>query len=189
MYVRSLKQLSLGSLDLAVLSDTKLDTKLIQFLQAVWREGGVINIEVVRATSNQMQPQVLSSFEMPHSCVHSRTKLTRRAGTASHPPVRNGIYEECRSEYLWDVIQKMKSSVPAELALNADQSPQLTMATKACKSVPIAGEIYLRRWTVAYTGKPRQSQPCGFVFPKRFSITQNHKHWSSCTHSSWSMKS
>ena len=89
----------------------ELDTKLIQFLQAVRSKGGVINIQVrstskVRSTSNcRGNPtfaQQLSRFEMPHSWVQSlyrRMKLTRRAGTTSRPPVPRGIYEECLSQY------------------------------------------------------------------------------------------
>jgi len=31
---------------------------------------------------------------------------------------------------------------------------------------------------IIYAGKTKQRQPCGFVFPKGFSVTQNPKHWS-----------
>ena len=95
----------------------ELDAKLIQFLQAVRRKGGVINIHVVRATAeallkcNPVFAQQLSRFEMPCSWVQSlyrRMKFTRRAGTTSRPPVPMGIYKECWSEYLRDVDQKMK---------------------------------------------------------------------------------
>ena len=128
-------------------------------------------------------------------------KLTRRAGTISRPPVPKGIYEECRLEYLRDVSQKIKShSIPPELVLNADQTPssyvsvgKQTMATKSSKSVPIAGLSDKRNITltfvvslageflpmqIIYSGKTKQSQPRGFVFPKGFSVTQNPKHWS-----------
>ena len=74
-------------------------------------------------------------------------KFTQRAGTTSRPPVPKGIYKECRSEYLMDVNQKMKLySIPAELVLNADQTPssyvsvgKQTMAARGSKSIPIAG--------------------------------------------------
>ena len=87
----------------------ELDVKLITFLQAVQRKGGVINIHVVRATAealikcNPAFAQQLSKFEMPHSWVQSlyrRMKFTQRAGTTCRPPVPKGIYEECRSDYL-----------------------------------------------------------------------------------------
>ena len=129
-------------------------------------------------------------------------KLTRRAGTTSRPPVPRGIYEECRSEYLRDVSQKMKSySIPPELVLNAGQTPssyvsvgKQTMAAKSSKSVPIAGLSDKRNnitltfvvslagefvpMQIIYSGKTRQSDPRGLVFPKGFSVTQNPKHWS-----------
>ena len=72
----------------------ELDTKLIQFLQAVRRKGGVINIHMIRATAealikcNPAFAQQLSRFEMPRSWVQSlyrRMKFTRRAGTTSRP--------------------------------------------------------------------------------------------------------
>ena len=188
----------------------ELDAKLIKFLQAVRRKGGVVNIHVVRATAdalikcNPAFAQQLSRFGMLRSWVQSlyrRMKFTRRAGTTSRPPVPMGIYEECRSEYLRNVNQKMKLySIPAELVLNADQTPssyvsvgKQTMAAHGSKSVPIAGLSDKRNITltfvvslageflpmqVIYAGKTKQSQPRGFVFPKGFSITQNPKHWS-----------
>ena len=145
----------------------ELDTKLIQFLQAVRSKGGVINIHVVRATAealikcNPAFAQQLSRFEMPRSWVQSlyrRMNLTRRAGTTSRPPVPKGIYEECRSDYLRDVSQKIKSSlIPPELVLNADQTPssyvsvgKQTMATKSSKSVPIAGLSDKRNITLTF---------------------------------------
>lgn len=30
---------------------------------------------------------------------------------------------------------------------------------------------------IIFAGKTKQSQPCGFIFPKRFSVTQNPKKW------------
>ena len=189
----------------------ELDAKLIKFLLAVRRKGGVVNIHVVRATAealikcNPGFAQQLSRFQMPRSWVqslHRRMKFTRRAGTTSRPPIPNGLYQECRSEYLRDVDQKMKSySIPIiDLVLNADQTPssyisvgKQTMASRGAKSIPIAGLSDKRNITltfvmslageflpmqVIYGGKTKQSQPRGFVFPKGFSITQNPKHWS-----------
>jgi len=69
-----------------------------------------------------------------------------------------GIYEECQSEYLRDVDQKMKLySIPAELVLNANQAPssyvsvgKQTMATHGSKSVPIAGLSDNRNITLTF---------------------------------------
>ena len=144
----------------------ELDAKLIKFLQAVRRKGGVVNIHVVRATAealircNPAFAQQFSRFEMPRNGVQSlyrRMKLTRRAET-SRPPVPNGIYEECRSEYLRDVNQKLTLySIPAELVLNGDQTPsssvsvgKQTMAVHGSKSVPIAGLSDKRNITLTF---------------------------------------
>ena len=91
-------------------------------------------------------------------------------------------------------------SIPAELVLNADQTPssyvsvgKQTMAIHGSKSVPIAGLSDKRNITLTfvvslagellpmqtiYAGKTKQSQPRGFAFPKGFSVTQNPRHWS-----------
>ncbi len=133
-----------------------LDVKLITFLQAIRRRGGIINIHVVRATAdalikcNPAFAQQLSKFEMPRSWVQSlyrRMNFTRRIGTTGRPPVPKGVYDECRFEFLNDVDHKMKlNSIPPELVFNADQTPssyvsvrRLTMATHGSKTVPIVG--------------------------------------------------
>ena len=125
-------------------------------------------------------------------------KFTCKTGTTARPPVPKGIYEECRTEYLRDVDNKLKLySIPAELVLNADQTPssyvsvgRRTMATRGSKLVPIAGLSNKRNITLTFvvslageflpmhSGKTKQCQPRGFAFPKGFSITQNPKHWS-----------
>ena len=185
-----------------------LDAKLIQFLKAVRSKGGVINIHVVRATtealikSNPALAQQLNRFEMPRTWVQSiyrRMGYNRRMGTTTRPPVPQGIYDECRREYLSDIDHKMKMySIPAELVLNADQTPssyvsvgKQTMATHGARSVPIKGLTDKRNITltfavsltgeflpmqIIYGGKTKASLPRGFVFPKGFSLSQNPKH-------------
>ena len=114
-------------------------------------------------------------------------------GTTSHPSVPRGMYEECLSEYLRDVSQKIKSfSVLPELVLNA---PSLygsvgkqTMAVKSSKSIPIADLSDKRKITLTFVlslageflpmqdnsfRKKQKSHPRGFVFPKGFAVTQN----------------
>lgn len=74
-------------------------------------------------------------------------ELSRRMGTTSHPPVQQGLYNECRHEYLRDIYDKVnKYSIPSELALNADQTPssyvsvgKSTMTQRGDKSVAIKG--------------------------------------------------
>lgn len=82
-----------------------LDEKLIAFFRA---RGGVININVVRATakalisSNPSSQQRLSGFKMPRSLVHSiykRMGLAQRMGTNSRPPVPNSLFIECKEVY------------------------------------------------------------------------------------------
>ena len=188
----------------------ELDGKLIKYLKTVRAKGGVVNIHVVRATaqalivSNPALTQCLSRFEMPRSWVQSiyrRMGYNRRAGTTSRPPVPEGIYNECRREFLGDIYEKMTLySIPPELVLNADQTPssyvsvgKMTMAAKGVKSVPVQGLTDKRNITltfvvtfkgdflpmqVIYGGKTKASLPRGFVFPKGFSLSQNPKHWS-----------
>ena len=45
--------------------------------------------------------------------------------------------------------------------------------------VTLAGDFLPMQ--IIYAGKPKASQPCGFVFPKGFSKSQNPKHWSNET--------
>ena len=105
----------------------ELDEKLIKFLRAIRSKGGVVNIHVVRAStkalieSNPAVPQHLRSFNMPHSWVHSvykRMGYVKRTGTTTHPPVPQGLYDECRREYLGDIDSKIKKyKIPKNLFL------------------------------------------------------------------------
>ena len=92
----------------------ELDEK---FLKAIRIKGGVVNIHVVRASAtaliktNPSSFQHLRNFSMPRSWVQSlyrRMGLTKRAGTTSRPPVPQGLYDECRVEYLGDIDKKIK---------------------------------------------------------------------------------
>ena len=75
-------------------------------------------------------------------------------GTTTCPPVPQGLYNECRREYLSDVHDKIeKHNIPGDLTLNVDQTPSSytsvgksytsveTMAIKGTTSVPIKGII------------------------------------------------
>ena len=188
----------------------ELDEKLRKFLKAIRMKGGVVNIHVVRATAtalietNPSTSQHLRNFSMPRSWVQSlyrRMGLTKRAGTTSRPPVPQGLFDECRLQYLGDIDKKIKQyKIPPELVLNSDQTPssyvsvgKSTMAVRGDKSVPIKGITDKRAITlnfivtlsnqflpmqVIYSGKTKASQPRDFSFPTGFSITQNPKHWS-----------
>ena len=155
-----------------------------------------MNIHVVRATatalikSNPSSSQHLHDFSMPRSWVQSlyrRMGLTMRAGTTSRPPVLQGLYDQCRVEYLGDIDNKIKKyKIPPELILNSDQTPssyvsvgKSTMATKGDKSVPVKGITDKRAVTlnfvvtlsnhflpmqVIYRGKTKASQPRDFCF-------------------------
>ena len=177
----------------------ELDGKLLQYLKALRSKGGVINIHVVRAItkalieSNPSMSQ-LATFDMPHSWVQSIYRhigFTRRMGTTTRPPVPQGLYSECRREYLRDVHDKVKEhGIPLEQVLNADQTPssyvfvgRSTMAARGAKSVPIKGLTDKRNITltfvvsfsgeflpmqIIYGGKTTASQPRGFVSQKNF---------------------
>ena len=148
----------------------ELDGKLLQYLKALRSKGGVINIHVnihvVRAVtkalieSNPSMSQ-LATFDMPCSWVQSiyrRIDFTRRMGTTTRPPVPQGLYSECRREYLRDVHDKVKEhGIPLELVLNADQTPssyvsveRSTMAARGAKSVPIKGLMDKRNITLIF---------------------------------------
>ena len=44
-------------------------------------------------------------------------------GTTGRPPVPQGLYNECRWEYLRDIYDKVnKHGIPTELVLNVDQT-------------------------------------------------------------------
>lgn len=188
----------------------ELDKKLVKFLTAIRAKGGVVNIHVVRATAaaliktNPTSSQHLHNFRMPRSWVQSlykRMGLTKRAGTTSRPPVPQGLYDECRLEYLGQIDSTIKKyNIPPALILNSDQTPssfvsvgKSTMAVRGERSIPIKGITDKRAITlnfvitmsnqilpmqVIYTGKTKASQPRDFTFPPGFSVTQNPKHWS-----------
>ena len=126
---------------------------------------------------------------------------TRRASTTARPPVPQGLYEECRREFLQDIANKIKQyKIPPELVMNSDQTPSTyvsvgksTMSLKGSKSVPIKGVTDKRAITlnfvitlaneflpmqIIYSGKTKASQPHGFQFPSGFLVTQNPNHWS-----------
>lgn len=129
----------------------ELDQKLIKYLTGIRTKGGVVNIHVVRATAaaliktNPTSSQHLHNFCMPRSWVQSlyrRMGLTKRAGTTSRPPVPQGLYDECRLEYLGQIDTTIKKyEVPPALILNSDQTPssfisvgKSTMAVQGEKS-------------------------------------------------------
>ena len=171
-----------------------------------------MNIHVVRATtdaliaSNPSSSMHLQNFSNPRSWVQSlyrRMGYTRRASTTSQPPVPQGLYSECRRDYLQDIDSKIKKDgIPPELVLKSDQTPssyvsvgKSTMAQKGSTAIPIKGVTDKRAITLnfvvtlandflpmqvicMYSGKTQASQPRDFKFPSGFCVTQNPKHWS-----------
>ena len=144
----------------------ELDEKLVKFLLAVRSRGGILNIHVVRATAKALidtspDHQQLSRFNMPRSWVYSlyrRMGLTRRMGTTSRPPVPQGLYEECRKQYLRDILEVVeKHNIPPELILNSNQTQssyvsvgKQTMAARGSKSVPVKGLMDKRNITLNF---------------------------------------
>ena len=103
--------------------------KLLSFLKAVRRRGGVVNSHVVRAAAKALirlavKQQQLSKIDLPRSWVQSiyrRMGLNRRMATTSRPPVPPELYDECRNHYLREVDETIKKYViPPELVLNSD---------------------------------------------------------------------
>ena len=188
----------------------ELDGKLLNYLKAARTKDGVVNIHVVRAAtqgliaSNPAFAHRFARFEMPRTWVQSiyrRMGYTRRVATT---PVPQGIYDECRREFLNDIKEKMTLySIPPELVLNSDQTPssyvsvgKSTMHDRGANSVPIQGLKDKRNITltfvvslsgeflpmqIIYAGKTKASLPRGFIFPKGFSLSQNPQHWSNET--------
>lgn len=77
----------------------ELDAKLMKFLKALRNKGGVVNIHIVRATtealikSNPVLAAQLQDFPMPRTWVQSlyrRIGFTKRTGTTARPPVPQG---------------------------------------------------------------------------------------------------
>ena len=133
-----------------------LDEKMLKFLRGIRSKGGVVNIHVVRAATDALIASNPSSsthpqnFSKPRSWVQSlyrRMGYTRRASTTSQPSVPQGLYSECRRDYLQDIDSKIKKyGIPPELVLNSDQTPssyvsvdKSTMARKGSTAVPIKG--------------------------------------------------
>ena len=133
-----------------------LDEKLLHFLKALRIKGGVVNIHVVRSVakaliaSNPSSSKHLQHFTFPCSWVQSvyrRLGYSRRGSTTGRPPVPQGLYDECRREFLQDIANKIKNyQIPPELIMNSDQTPssyvsvgKSTMNKKGSKSVPIKG--------------------------------------------------
>ena len=97
----------------------EIDTKLLSFLKAVRRRGGVVNSHVVHAAAkalidtagSETTKQQLSKIDLPRSWVQSiyrRMGLIRRMATTSRPPVPQGLYDECRNHYLREVDETIK---------------------------------------------------------------------------------
>ena len=122
-------------------------------------------------------------------------------GTTSRPPVPCGMYEECRRDFLGDILYCIKEhSIPPALVLNADQTPssyvsveKQTMASCGANSVPIKGisdkrniiltfvlilDGHFLPMQIIYSGKTKASLPCSIQFPEGFSLAYNQEHWS-----------
>ena len=95
----------------------EIDTKLLSFLKAVRRRGGVVNSHVVHAAAKALirlavKQQQLSKIDLPRSWVQSiyrRMGLIRRMATTSRPPVPQGLYDECRNHYLREVDERLRN--------------------------------------------------------------------------------
>ena len=187
-----------------------LDQKLLHFLKALRVKGGVVNSHVVRSVakalieSNPSSSRHLQHFTFPRTWVQSvyrRMGYTRRASTTGRPPVPQGLYDECRREFLQNIANKIEEyQIPSQLIMNSDQTPssyvsvgKSTMSKKGSQSVPIKGVSDKRAITlnfvitlsntflpmqIIYTGKTKSSQPRQFKFPSGFLVSQNPQHWS-----------
>ena len=113
----------------------QVDAKLIVFLKGVRKRGGVVNSNIVRATTKALIESAesgivrenLSKIDLPRSWVQSiyrRMKFNVRMATTSRPPVPRGLYNECRTHFLRCIDKTIKKyAIPPELVLNSDQTP------------------------------------------------------------------
>ena len=108
-------------------------------------------------------------------------------------------YMMSAADNISEIAQKMKKySIPADLVLNADQTPisymsvgKQTMVTHGARFVPIKGLTDKRNLTltfavsltgeffamqIIYSGKNKASLPLGFAFAKDLSLSQNPNH-------------
>lgn len=109
--------------------------QVLNFLRAVRTKGGIVNIHVVRAAtaalikSNPLTSQHLQNFSMPRSwvtSVYKRMGYTRRAGTTTRPLVPQGLYDECRREFLEDINRKTLTGRSRDLVFPRNLSLILT---------------------------------------------------------------
>lgn len=109
-----------------------LDEKLLRFLKALRIKGRDVNIHVIRSVakaliaSNPSSSKHLQHFTFPRSWVQSvyrRLGYSRRASTTGRPPVPQGLYDECRREFLQNFANKIKNyQIPPELIMNSHQT-------------------------------------------------------------------
>ena len=147
----------------------QVDGKLIVFLKAIRKRGGVVNSNIVRATAKALIASAesgtikenLSKINLPRSWVQSiyrRMKFSARMATTSRPPVPPGLYNECRTHFLRCVDKTIKKyAIPPELVLNSDQTPssyvsvgRSTMASRGAKTVAIKGYTDKRNITLNF---------------------------------------
>ena len=110
-----------------------------------------MNSHVVRRAlieSNPSSSRHLQHFTLPCTWVQSvyqRLGYTRRASTTARPPVAQGLYDECRREFLKNIANKIEEyQIPSQVIMNSDQTPssyvsvgKSTMSKKGSHCVPI----------------------------------------------------
>lgn len=105
--------------------------KINRIFRAFRSKDGLINIYVVWVVAkalietNLPTQQKLRKFDMLCFWVYSIYKwIGYRIGHNPRPAVPQGLYEECKNQYLCDVQERKKMcNIPSELVLNVDQTP------------------------------------------------------------------
>jgi len=98
----------------------EVDVKLLLFLKAVRKRGGVVNSHVVCAAAkalidtagSETTKQQLSKIDFPHSWVQSIDKYmgpNRRMATTSRPPVPQGLYTNVETITFEKLMKRLRN--------------------------------------------------------------------------------
>ena len=123
-----------------LLLPTELDTKFRLFITNVRTAGGTVNKHVVYGVLMGLVKADLLRYGGYLDLVvtkgwlqslYVRINLSRRMVTTSRPVVTRSLWEEVRTQFLYDIVSAvMKYKMPDELIINVDQTPSKFVPTE-----------------------------------------------------------
>ena len=187
----------------------ELDTKLRIFITNVRTACGTVNKHVIYGIIMGLIKADLSRYggyldfvvtKDRLGSLYKRMNMSRRMITTSRPVVTRSLWEEVRTQFLYDIVSAvMKYEIPVEIIRNIGQTPSkcvptenVTIAETGTKHVPRKGGSNKRGIMVTlpqtldgeilpfqliYKGKTIRSLPA-VEFPAGFCLSSNPKHWS-----------